>query len=124
MSHPETNPPKRRLLVAYLGHLLVPLLIALAETESLFKKFNRGWPFADKIVLSLCVVWLLAGLGAFFLNRDWTRFSYRVQKPLISFYTILLMLALLEGCVRIDRNIVHADVLEGHVDAAVARPFR
>jgi len=101
MSHPETNPSKRRLLVAYLGHLLVPLLIALDETVFLLKDFNRERPLVDKMVLSLCVAWLVAGLVAFFVNRDWTRFSFRIQKPLISFYTILFMLALLEGFVRI-----------------------
>lgn len=55
----------------------------------------------DKIVLSLCVVWLVAGLFAFFLNRDRARFFLRIQKPLISFYTLLFMFVLLEGLVRI-----------------------
>lgn len=102
MSHPETNPSKSLLFFAYLGHLLVPLLVALDETEFfLFEDVNRERPFFDKIVLSLCVVWLVAGLGTFFLNRDRTRFLSRIQKPLISFYTMLSMLVLLEGCVRI-----------------------
>ena len=101
MSCPETNPSKS-LLVAYLGHLLVLLLIALDEVAFiLFEDASHERPLVDKIVLSVCMVWLVAGLGAFFLNHDWKRFSYRVQKPLISFYTMLVMLALLEGFVRI-----------------------
>lgn len=98
------HPPDRArgILTAYFSHLLVPLFIALDEVKFfLFEHVELHRPLIDKIVLSCCVAWLAVSLGAFFLSKDQTLFSRRIEGPLISFYATLFVLVVFEGFVRI-----------------------
>jgi GDSL-like Lipase/Acylhydrolase family len=99
----EPRSPGQGIAVAYLCHLLVPLLIALDEFELQFVE-NTQLTGANKAVLFGCGLWLVAGIGVFHLIRDRARFARLVQGPLLSFYTVLLMLVLGEAVARLAVN--------------------
>lgn len=83
--------------IFYLGQLLVPLLLIVDILVGWhFERRGLGRPLTDKIVLTVCGVWLAGAAGAFFISADRSRFLKSMQKPLLSFYTILFALLLFE----------------------------
>ena len=91
--------------ILYLSHLVVPCLIILDELNFfVFEDVELHRLLRDKLVLTFCALWLIAGLGAFLLSRDRRRFVHRFKKPLISFYTVFLVLVLFERLYRVVRQ--------------------
>lgn len=84
-------------LIAYLVHLLVPILLLLDELVlPVLARVDFVQGPGDKILVAVSVLWLLVGLGALLLWRNQARFLLFVRKPLLSFYTVLLLLPFLE----------------------------
>lgn len=100
-------PPNSRLnprvvFIGYLLHLLVPALLL----TDIFMARLRGEieliPFGPETAIALVsALWLLAGLGFFFLSRDRQVFLARVATPLVSLYAVFVTLIALEAMVRL-----------------------
>jgi len=87
--------------IAYLAHLALPAFLLV---DTLVLPSLAGLPLllgsSDKMVAALGSVWLAGGLAALLLSRDRERFLGLVQKALLSFYTVLVIVGILEPVAR------------------------
>lgn len=69
----------------YLGHLLVPSLIATDVLAAWHAQPDAPYrPFSDKAVLALCVLWVAIGVAALLFSRNRDAFLKRLRKPLLA----------------------------------------
>ena len=78
---------------AYLIHLLVPVLLLV---DVLHAYRLRMTLHSDLVVGGFAAVWVIAGILAYSSSSDRRRFLERAVRPLVSFYTVLLMLCVFE----------------------------
>ena len=88
-------------LLAYLAHLLVPLFLILDITTAWRLRYIHFELLSGSmIVLTVSVLWLAIGLGAF-LTPDRKAFLRRISRPLLAIYAVYLSLILLELFLRV-----------------------
>jgi hypothetical protein len=83
---------------AYLLHLLAPALFLLDVLTAGLHGQIALKPLSLQVVVP--ALWLLAGLGFFFLSRDREVFTRRVSSPLLGIYAVYLAFALGEVFLR------------------------
>jgi hypothetical protein len=86
---------------AYLFHLIVPGLLL---SDVLHAYHLRMALRSDLFLGGLSVLWLIIGVLAYFLSKDRQEFLERAVRPLVSFYTLVLMLCLFEIGLRVTRH--------------------
>ena len=102
-SGPSWSPNRSTaVLSVYLAHLVVPLFLAIDLT---FAWRNGYFEFDSRrsaaVVITISVVWLVAGLGAILLTRDRDRFLQTISRPLLTIYAIYLSLFVAELLARV-----------------------
>lgn len=94
--------PRSAVFIAYVAHLAVPLFLLFDQLLSPHLARIQAVPgLADQYVPVAAATWLVIGVGVLGLWRDRAAFLRFVQKPLISFYTILIVLLLAELAARV-----------------------
>lgn len=78
---------------AYLIHLVFPVLLLV---DVLHAYRLRMTVHSDLAVGGFAAVWVIAGILAYSFSSDRQRFLERAVRPLVSFYTVLLMLCVFE----------------------------
>jgi len=100
-NQPESQPvtdPDRLLLGAYLGHLLVPLVLLVDSLRAV----SAGTAYImEKGVVAIGAIWLVAGLGALALSRNRRRFLDRISGPLLAVYVFCFSVGLAELGLRV-----------------------
>jgi len=89
-------------VAAYLLHLAVPAFLLLDTVTAQLRGQIALEPVSPQAaVAAISALWLIAGLGFFFLSRDRRAFVAKVATPLLSVYTVCLALALVETLIRL-----------------------
>jgi len=78
---------------AYLIHLVVPVLLLV---DVLHAYRLRMTLHSDLVLGGFAAVWVISGILAYSLSSDRPRFLERAARPLVSFYTVLVMLCVFE----------------------------
>ncbi len=88
---------RRTLRLLYSLHLAVPSLFLL---DCLFARYKGIFHYRARIVLVVCSFWLVAGLALLLVSWNRQRLLQKLAKPLLSFYSTLLLLVLAELVLR------------------------
>jgi lysophospholipase L1-like esterase len=87
--------------LAYLVHLAFPAFLVADVAIASLRREIALWPVnSDAIVGAVSAVWLLAGLGFFFVSRDRRAFLQRVSGPLAAVYAVYVAVFLTEVFLR------------------------
>ena len=85
-------------VIAYLLHLVVPAFLLVDVVSAPLRGQIALRPVVPHTVVGLIsALWLVAGLGFFFLNRNRQAFVKRISTPLLSIYSVYLALLLVEA---------------------------
>ena len=98
---PESQPVTDHghlLLGAYLGHLLVPLVLVV---DSLWAVHAGAADISEYGVVAIGLIWLVAGLGALVFSRNRRHFLDRISRPLLAVYVFYVSLGLAELGLRV-----------------------
>jgi lysophospholipase L1-like esterase len=85
------------LRLLYALHLAIPSIFLL---DCLFARYKGVFHFRTRIVLILCSLWLVAGLILLLISWNRQRLLQKLAKPLLSFYSALLVLVIAELALR------------------------
>jgi lysophospholipase L1-like esterase len=87
----------RYVAIAYFLHLAVPAFLLVDTLTAWVRAKMALTPVSEIVVAGISALWLFAGLGFFFRDRNRQDFLKRIYKPLLSIYFVYLALILMEG---------------------------